>query len=154
MGLSSDEIRRAATEQRAYWRKTSKQTERAVASVRDLVEHTDRNLNGDVLPELGAAIRTVHTDVGILTGSANETLLTASEALGAVRDQASNPDVTASVANAAVATKQLADAATNVNKATEDLAAAVHRATKPASLAKQLLKNSLDVASKLRILIP
>jgi hypothetical protein len=86
LGLTSDEARRAATEQRAYWNTLGK------LSV-DFVQRTDHNINDQLLPAASLLLTTTADNEQTLTVAANATLDAGSASLDTLRTRLNDPRI-------------------------------------------------------------
>ena len=143
----------AAAEQRAYWQKTSVDSDKTVKAVRLVVDragllmkHTDEQLNGSLIPDVDRELlRTSQAAQVSITsiGQAADTLksdlndLPLRELAGRLNETALHLDGTA------LALQHTAESGQHVAKFYED------KLTKPASLAKQIGMGALDIGAKL-----
>jgi hypothetical protein len=148
---ASDQMRLAAAEQRAYWQKTSADSDKTVKALRLtvdraalLLKHTDEQLNGSLLPDLNHQIA--------LTGeSAQSAFASAGHAGDALTFQIN--DMEPIFANLRDGTAQLSLASAHADQILLDGEKTADyyekRLTTPASFAKRVGMGLLDVGSKL-----
>lgn len=160
IGLTTDEVRRAAIEQRRYWNETSKETTKTIASVHDLIEHTDRNINEGLLPDAASLVSETHRNVvqigestDVALKSLDGTLEQLTVAAAAMTRQAENPDIQKTVAALASTTQNISVATENLSAASKDIRDRVHQMTKPASMAVRIGSTLLGVAAKVGALL-
>lgn len=144
IGIASDEVRRASYEQRAYWRKTAKQTDATVASLHHLIEHTDSELNGSVFPATESALYDIGTNVSTAASAAATSLRTGNTAL--VDADEAIRRITPSLADSS---KNLADTSAHLAATTADIQGAVHKATRPATLTEEIFEHTLGILGNL-----
>jgi hypothetical protein len=144
-GIAADQARLAATEQRAYWEKTSLDSDKTVKALRLtidraalLLSHTDQQLNDLTFPNLNAQI----SQVGQSGVSSAKALESSADAL---HDLFADPHLSGLVVNldqTSASLSQTAASGAHVAKFYET------KLTKPASLAKTVLLGALDIVSK------
>lgn len=146
----------ASAEQRAYWQKTSADSDKTVKALRLavdraslLLDHTDKQLNLTLLPD-------VDREFVLTTQSAQMSIGSIGQAGDALTLQLNDPAIAQmaehlneAAANVSEASKSLADGTEHLNKATADIEEDVHRLTRPPSLAKRVGLGLLDVGAKL-----
>ena len=156
LGLVLEHVDAAAIEQRAYWQKTSTDSDKTVKALRLtvdraslLLKHADEQLNTSLLPDMDRElVLTTHSaQMGI------DSFSHASEVLAFDLD---DPNISQLAAHLNEASAQLstsaahiADGTAHLDKATGDIEEAVHRLTRPPSLAKRIGMGLLDVGAKL-----
>jgi methyl-accepting chemotaxis protein len=147
ISLTTDELRRAATEQRTYWAKTSQQTGKTVSALRLLIDRTDHSLNDETLPAIGLSVLNLNTRAG-------ETLDEITQASHELEQRLADPAIAgtaaalqASAENATVATEHLAATSEHMDHATKDIEDKVHQMTRPPSWAKRVGMTILGVAA-------
>lgn len=150
------QLNSAAAEQRAYWQKTSADSDKTVKALRLVVDraglllkHTDEQLNASLLPDFDREVKltslSAQTSIGSI-GHASDVLTlrlndpSISQAAAHLNDAS---------ANAAEASRSVAEGTAHLEKATADIEQAVHRLTRPPSLAKRIGLGLLDVGAKL-----
>lgn len=140
----------------------TQQAAAAIASLNDLVRHTDAQINGKLLPDLSATIEQQNGNLTAVSGELRTSLagLTQTEAeLDPVLANAAavtanlakvsaDPSIPATLKNLDVASAGMASTAQSAAKASADLAEAVHRETRPASFTVKVAGFILDGVSK------
>jgi hypothetical protein len=117
LGLASDEVRRAAQEQRTYWNKTSKETAETVTAVRSLVARTDANLNERLLPDTEEAVTRASTNFDLVATDLDGALGQLQVATSTLALQIGDPAISQTV-------QSLQESAGNTAQATRSLALA------------------------------
>lgn len=149
VGHASEELNLAAQEQRAYWLKTSAESAKAMRDLRQLTARLDRSINDHLLPDFDD--NTVKTSLA--AQQALESVRMAADTLNfQLRDPALSQmaeHLNDAAAGLAETSKHAATATDHMEGATADIQQAVHRLTRPASLAKRIGITLLDVGSKL-----
>ena len=146
----------AAIEQRAYWQKTSADSDKTVKALRIVVDragllmkHTDERFNFSLVPDVDREFVVTMQSAQASIGAMGET----SEAFTARLNDPAIAQMAAhlneAAANVAAASKSTAAGAEHLDKATADIEQAVHRLTRPPSLAKRIGMALLDVGAKL-----
>lgn len=147
------EVTSASREQRVYWQKTAQETSKTVRAVRQLIDRTDRSLNDSLIPQLQLNASTVSDQTRSTLASLEDESLALQDATKALNTQVSNPDVASSLSNLASSSAELKSSMANVSHATADLAAAIHRETRPASWTVKTIGFAIDKLSSLSGLI-
>jgi hypothetical protein len=156
LSLVLDQVQAAAVEQRVYWQKTSADSDKTVKALRIVVDragllmkHTDERLNASLLPDVDREVvftsQTAQMSIGEI-GQASEAL-TLQLNDPAIAQMAARLDEAAE--SVALASKSTADGAEHLNKATADIEQAVHRLTRPPSLAKRIGTTVLGIGAQL-----
>ena len=141
----------ASVEQRAYWQKTSADSDKTVKALRLtvdraslLLDHTDKQLNGQILPDLDRQMNLTAQSAQVAMGS-----------IGHASDQIafSVSDLPPIFENLREGTAELTSASAHADKilASGERTAAYYekKLTTPASFAERTAKTLLDVGSKL-----
>jgi hypothetical protein len=166
LNLVLDEVGKAATEQRAYWQKTSADSDKTVKALRLavdraslLLDHTDKQLNGALIP----AVITDATDLDGQIKLTGESAQMAFSSVGHVGDaltfQVDQLDLGPAIANLNESSARLANTMAYLQSASghaDGILGAGERTalyyekklTTPASFAKRLGMGLLDVGSK------
>lgn len=152
----------AATEQRAYWAKTSLETYKTMADLRLTIVRTDHSINDVLVPKLSAAL----TDTDTLTNTAAQQLIST---VAELRPTLNNLARASAAAANAMADPAIHETLTHVNETSMDLAATardmdqtvasmarsanliegrVRQATKPASLAVRVAEKLLGITTQ------
>lgn len=146
----------AAAEQRAYWQKTSSDSDKTVKALRLavdraslLLDHTDKQLNSSLLPDIDREfiLTTQQTQRSIGSIGQAGDALTLQLNDPAIAEMAEHLNEAAT--NAAAASKSVADGTAHLDKATADIEQEVHRLTRPPSMAKRIGTTLLDIGAKL-----
>lgn len=152
----------AATEQRAYWQKTSIETYKTTASLRLAIVRTDRSLNDVLVPQIATVLKDADATVLNIGGDVDAAQL---ELIPALKDLArasaasaaavSDPHIAEAIANvdetsasAARATEQLAGVAADAKIAADLALQRLRDVLKPVSFARALLERALGLASQ------
>ena len=154
-----DEVEKAATEQRAYWQKTSADSDKTVKALRLtvdraslLLDHTDKQLNGAVLPD-------VDRQVNLTAEAAQSSLASLDHAGDALAFQLQELNIEPTMQNLNASSTRLEaimanlqDASLHANNilASGDRTAAYYekKLTTPASFTRRLAEGLLDVGAK------
>jgi hypothetical protein len=121
LGLSADEWRRASLNQREYWDKSAKDAAAAVAkanvvltdlhdtmlSTRSLIEHSDHNINSELLPKLSAVLEQSGRNLQVLTDQTNQNMKVLQSILEHSDQLARDENVKKMVAELAGSTEEL-----------------------------------------------
>lgn len=161
---ASTQAKLAAIEQRAYWKKTSLETYKTMASLRLTIVRTDHSVNDVLVPKLGdtldstnrlsssAATQLEKTMDELQPAIANlvQASAGAAAAMGdpAIHETLAHVDETS--ARAALTAAQTVQIAGHLNDASRDFAAYVHRMTAPARGVWNALKTLLGLAAQAR----
>jgi hypothetical protein len=142
-------VNQAAVEQRAYWQKTSADSDRTVKALRLavdraslLLDHTDQQLNGTLLPDLDRQLQLTSKQAQFALGSVGH-------AGDALTFQLNDPAIADLAKQLDDSSHSLSLTADHLEKATADIQQDVHRLTRPPSFLKQLGMGILDVGAKL-----
>jgi hypothetical protein len=159
LNLVLDEVGKAATEQRAYWQKTSADSDKTVKALRLavdraslLLDHSDKQLNGVLLPDLDGQIR-------LTAESAQSAFSSVGHVGDALTFQVDQLDIGPAMANLNESSARLANTMAYLQSASghaDGILGAGERTalyyekklTTPASFAKRLGMGLLDVGSK------
>lgn len=162
--VAATEAAAAAAEQRAYWKKTSLETYKTMASLRLTIVRTDRSINDVIAPQVATTLK----DTDALSRTAAEELTAATLGLEPSLDNLARASAAAATALAdpqihetltrvdqtslelASTARNMDEATTNVDAATRDFAAYVHRMTTPARGAWSFIKELLGIARDAR----
>ena len=143
------QLNAAAAEQRAYWQKTSADSDKTVKALRLVVDraglllkHTDEQLNTSLLPAL-------NRNVDLTSSNAQLSLASFTHAGDALTLQLDDPAIAQMATHLNDASAHVAESSAHLEKATADIEQAVHRLTRPPSLAKRIGLGLLDVGAKL-----
>jgi len=146
---TAGQLNSAAAEQRAYWQKTSADSDKTVKALRLtidrfglFVKHSDETVNSFVLPDLDRQL-TLTSDQAQLSLAA---FGHAGDVLAFQLDDPAIADLAKNLDQSAATLTQTSD---HLEKATADIEQAVHRLTRPPSLAKRIGMAILDVGAKL-----
>ena len=138
LGLTADELRRAAQTQTRYWDETGKKT----AEIATELQGASTQLNKEILPRTEVLLADSDAELLGVGSRAQGVLLSSDKAIAELQDfsaQAvavvSDPSLKQTETEFARAATATADSAENVRKATGDLAQAIHRETRPVSFA-------------------
>jgi hypothetical protein len=152
IGLTTDELRRAAGEQRLYWNQTSKQTEKTVAALRQLIDRTDKNLNDHAFPAVNALLKESNAwlnltadDADKLTAAGNATLDAATHSLDTLNQQIADPHIIETLGHLDDAMQAFADASKHAD---HTVAYYDQQLTRPAGFFKTLLKGFFGFGSE------
>lgn len=144
-----DQLNAAAIEQRAYWQKTSADSDKTVKALRVtvdraslLLDHTDKQLNSFLLPDLDRS-------VDLTSAEAQLSLASFTHAGDALTWQLDDPAISSLAQNLNEASAHVAESSAHLERTTADIEQAVHRVTRPPSLAKRIGMGLLDVGAKL-----
>jgi hypothetical protein len=147
----------AAAEQRAYWNKTSLETYKTMAALRLTIVRTDQSVNDVLVPRVSASLDASTALERTATESVADTTARLDATIDALRPAIANLVQTSAGASAAMeaAGKDLSDPAIhetlahvdgtagNVDAASRDIAAFVHRETTPARGTWNVIKSFL-----------
>jgi len=168
---ASEQAKLAAIEQRAYWSKTSLETYKTMASVRLTIVRTDRSLNDVLVPQLGHTLeattelsRSAAANLARMIEGLQPTLGNMGRASAAAADASeeaaktmADPRIGETLGNLEETSKRAADTADqtaqamgNLNAATRDVAAYVHRETAPVRGTWNIVKELLGLAYQSR----
>jgi hypothetical protein len=143
------QVDQAAKEQRAYWLKTSADSDKTVKALRLavdraslLLDHTDKQLNGSLLPDLDR-------NVELTASAAQMSLASFGHAGDELTFQLDDPAIADLATNLDKSAASLVETNAHLEKTTADIEQAVHRLTRPPSLIKQIGMGILDTAAKL-----
>ncbi len=143
------QLHQAAVEERTYWLKTSADSDKTVKALRLavdraslLLDHTDKQLNGALLPDIDRELQ-------LTSQSAQMSIASLGQASDILALQLNDPAISQVAEHLNDASKSVAATADHLDKATADIERDVHRLTKPPSLIKQIGMVILDVAAKL-----
>lgn len=161
---ASTQAKLAATEQRAYWQKTSLETYKTMASLRLTIVRTDHSVNDELEPRLAAALDATTQLSTTAAGELQKTMDNLAPAIAnldrasagaaaamndpAIHDTLAHLDDTS--ARAAVAAAETAQVAGHLNDASRDFAAYVHRITAPAHGIYSFVRELLGLARDAR----
>lgn len=140
----------------------TQQAAAAIGALDDLVRHTDAQINGSLLPQLTAAVSQQNANLTAVAARINTSLdgLTRSEAelqpiltsvaqaSAAAAKLSQDPAIEDAVKNLDATSASAASTAKHVDAATADLAAAIHRETRPASFTVKVAGWILNSAAK------
>ena len=139
----------AAAEQRAYWQKTSADSDKTVKALRLTIDrfglfvsHSDASLNSFVLPDLDLQMR-------LASEQAQLSLASFGHAGDVLAFQLDDPAISDLAKNLDQSAATLTETSAHLEKTTADIEQAVHRLTRPPSLAKRIGMGILDVGAKL-----
>lgn len=139
----------AASEQRAYWNKTSADSDKTVKALRLtidraalLLDHTDVQLNSSLLPDLDRQIN-------LTSDSAQMSLASIGHAGEVLTFQLDDPAIADLAKHLDETSAQLQQTSEHMAATTADIEQAVHRMTRPPSLVKRIGEDILDVGAKL-----
>jgi methyl-accepting chemotaxis protein len=140
IGLTSDEARRAAIEQRAYWAKNSAETHTLLANLNDTVTtakgalvvltmdaHAQINTNGGALTASLDQMRTGLLNVSNAAEDVDRTVLHINSSL-----YQAGPDVQSTLDNLNKTSENVANATKSISLASNDIQVKVHQLTRPA----------------------
>lgn len=161
---ASTQAKLAATEQRAYWQKTSLETYKTMASLRLTIVRTDRSVNDELVPRLALALDNTNKLAAAAAGDLQQTvdslrptlanLATASASAATAMSDPAIHETLAHVdeasAHAAITSAEAAQIASHLNDAATDFAAYVHRLTAPARGVWTFAKELLGLAAQAR----
>jgi len=142
LGITADEVRRAATEERAHWLRTSHETALTMRAARQLIDRTDRKLNDGLLPDL----QLQQDQVAAAATTALDSLGHSADLLAA---QLSDPHLTAIAGNLDQASAGLELTSDHLAHTTADIEVEVHKLTRPASFAKRFGGAVLEFGAKI-----
>jgi len=147
-GVAAD-LGKTATDERAYWNKTAKESSDAARDLRALLARTDRSLNDHLLPDLDREVNATAAaaQLGMESIAHSADTLTFQLSDPAIAQMAEH--LNAASASVGAAAQNTAEATAHLDKATADIETAVHRVTKPPTMLKQIGMGILDIASKL-----
>lgn len=161
---ASEQAKLAAGEQREYWKKTSLETYKTMASVRLLIVRTNGSINDVLVPRISATLDGTNRLSLAATDGLTHTLdglrpvlTNLARASAAAADTMADPAIGQAIAhasqaseNTAAASEQMAQVAINLNKASADFASYVHRITAPARGVWNILHTLLGIAAQSR----
>jgi hypothetical protein len=152
LGETVNSAQQAATEQRAYWQKTSADSDKTVKALRVVVDragllmkHTDEQLNSSFFPDLDRNLTLTSESAQLAMASfshAGEALEFQLNDIDAPRLVAHMDETALHLDAAALSLEHSAQSGEHVAKFYED------KLTKPASLAKQIGLGAVDLAAK------
>ena len=161
---ASTQAKLAATEQRAYWQKTSLETYKTMASLRLTIVRTDHSVNDELEPRLAAALDSTTKLSTTAAGELQRTMDNLAPAIvnlnrasagaatamtdPAIHETLAHLDDTS--ARAAVTAAETAQVAGHLNDAARDFAAYVHRITAPAHGIYSFFREVLGLARDAR----
>jgi hypothetical protein len=159
LGLAADQWAQASREQREYWNRTAAETE---ATMREL-RATAEQVNQVVVPQIVASLQANDKRLDVLTGEAVfalrqtvDNLAPVLEELGAAArgaaERMNDPALADTAQQLSIAAEQMARASLHIEQATDDVAIAVRRATRPVGLLKRSALLVLDVGAKLSLI--
>jgi hypothetical protein len=132
-GLTADEARRAATEQRTYWRQTAQQTDH-------LITEADKNLNQAIFPATAALIKEsdawlqeTANDAQTLTVAANTGFDSITHDADALHERLADPQISELLGRFNVLALHLDNISDNAEAMSGDMRLAVHRMAAPPS---------------------
>lgn len=160
LGLAADQWAGASREQRTYWRRTAAETEAAMRELRLAAGQ----MNQELLPRLATSLEANDRRLDVLTGEAvfalRQTTDNLEPALGELAraaagaaERMNDPALAETVEQTRIAAANLAASSAHVALATEDVARAVRRATRPMGLLKRAGLFVLETGAKLRLLL-
>jgi len=144
-----EQLNQAAIEQRAYWNKTSADSDKTVKAMRLtidraalLLDHTDVQLNSSLFPDLDR-------NLSLTAQSAQMGMASIGHAGDALTFQLDDPAIADLAKNLDATSGQLQQTSEHMAATTADIEQAVHRMTRPPSLLKRIGESILDVGAKL-----
>jgi len=161
---ATEEWEKASQAQAATATKTEERAAKSLADLDALIQHTDSELNRQVLPALRAAIAANSDQLAGLENQTNESMqhiaadadtITQQTALvmQAAAKDLSDPSIQASLKNTEATTANMAAATASLDRTTQNLEQYARRLTKPASMLKQIALGALQVGYQLRGLL-
>lgn len=143
----------ASREQTQYWNKTSQESAKAMRDLRQLTARLDRSINDRLIPNLNVELDATSASAQLTLTAVQRSADTLSARLAdpAIAEAAGR--INAAAASVEVASQNVAAGTGHLEKATADIETAVHRMTKPPSLAKRVGMTLLDVGYKMRLFL-
>ena len=147
VGLASDEARRAAIEQRAYWSKNSQEMTGLLTDARTVLSSVQKTTE-DVdlkLDEITQSTTSALDAIPPTLEQSRTTMAAATNSLNAATVLISDPNIPSTL-------KHIDATAGHIEGASAAIEVRVKQLTKPASLIKQIFTFILDAGSKARVL--
>lgn len=147
LGLTADEARRAAIEQRAYWDKAGAETVRALGKTNDVLDQANRTLSSvdesqrRIADQTIAALSSLPASVQAATGAMNQAAADLRSANTILQD----PNIPQTLAH-------LNSTASHLDSTSASIDVAVKRWTKPVPIWRSIFMGALDSTSKVAMI--
>lgn len=132
---ATNQFQLAAAEQRQYWQKTSIESAKAMRDLRQLTARLDRSVNDKLIPNF-------NLEITATAAAAQNALESVQHSADTLTFQLNDPAIAqmadhlnTAAANMASASANVSSGTAHLDRATGDIETAVHRATRPPSLA-------------------
>jgi hypothetical protein len=146
---ATSQLELASQEERTYWNKTSQESAKGMRDLRQLTARLDRSVNDHLIPDLDRGVLSTTVDMQNVLASFQHTSETLTARLNDPAISQIAEHVDAAAAGLELSSKNVADGTAHLDHATADIETAVHRLTRPPSLAKRIGMALLDVGAKL-----